>query len=206
VVINDLAKALFQRAQQDEDNPPVRDPFLLEAIEQYNRVLALDPEDVDAHYGLHQCYRMLVGEARPAVTLPEPEKRTGDNALRSLSGVLRDGKAPREQRLEAAQRLVEATAALGREPADARMPKRMRFEALVADLRPYFAQESDPELKLAAARVLAELHRELHAIFKPDDIAQSIAVRKHRGAYPAADHAANAVVIYPLNREGAPGF
>jgi tetratricopeptide (TPR) repeat protein len=205
-VVNALARALFQRAQQDESNPPVRDRFLLEAIEQYNRVLALDPENVDAHYGLQECYRMLVGEARPAVTLPEPEKRTDDAALRSLSGVLRDGKAPRGQRLEAAQRLVEAAAALGREPADARMPKRMRFEALVADLRPYFAQESDPELKLAAARVLDELHRNLHAIFKPDDIAQSMAVREYRGAHPAADHAADAVVIYPLNRKGAPGF
>ncbi len=199
VVIGDLARALFQRSQQEEE-PAARDPFLLRSIEQYLRVLALDPEDLDAHYGLHQCYRVL-GRAMPEVALPEPEKRTDETSLRSFSARLRNGQAAKAQRLEAAARLVQAVTALGKERPDPTRPKRMRFDILIGEVRPYFARESDPDLKAAAAKVLDALHRELHAIFKPDDIAQSFTVQKYRRAHPAADRAAEAIVIYPLNRK-----
>ncbi len=77
---------------------------------------------------------------------------------------------------------------------------------LLAQIEPYFHRENDADLKAAAAYVLDRLHQEMHAIFKPDDIAQSRAVQKHRGKHPAANHAAEAIVIYPLNRQGAPGL
>jgi tetratricopeptide (TPR) repeat protein len=47
-------------------------------------------------------------------------------------------------------------------------------------------------------------HRELHAIYKVDDNAADRAVRLAREKYPAANHAAEALVIYPLQRPGAP--
>ncbi len=47
-------------------------------------------------------------------------------------------------------------------------------------------------------------HKELHLRYKADDTAQGQAVRKAREKYPAADHAAEALVIYPLQRDGAP--
>ncbi|MEZ6062116.1 MAG: multiheme c-type cytochrome [Planctomycetaceae bacterium] len=49
-------------------------------------------------------------------------------------------------------------------------------------------------------------HEVLHRRYKPDDNAQSRAVRLARERYPAANHAAEAVTIYPLHRDGAPGL
>lgn len=52
----------------------------------------------------------------------------------------------------------------------------------------------------------AEEHRKLHARYKLDDNARDLAVGLARQKYPAANHAAEAVVIYPLTRAGAPGL
>ncbi|MCA9141959.1 MAG: hypothetical protein H6823_09525 [Planctomycetaceae bacterium] len=49
-------------------------------------------------------------------------------------------------------------------------------------------------------------HERLHRRYKPDDNAQGRAVRLAREKYPAANHAAEAVVKYSLQREGAPGL
>jgi tetratricopeptide (TPR) repeat protein len=54
--------------------------------------------------------------------------------------------------------------------------------------------------------VQAAKHQQLHARYKPDDNAADGAVRQAREKYPAANHAAEAVVIYPLQRPGAPGL
>jgi len=51
---------------------------------------------------------------------------------------------------------------------------------------------------------LAEEHRALHAKYKPDDNARDRAIAIHRANHPAADHAAEAIVIYDLARTGAP--
>ena len=45
--------------------------------------------------------------------------------------------------------------------------------------------------------------REQHAKYKPDENARDTAVRRARGKYPWANAAAEATVIYPLQREGA---
>ena len=47
---------------------------------------------------------------------------------------------------------------------------------------------------------LAAKHQKLHLRYKPDDNATGRAVRLAREKYPAADHAAEAVVIYQLDR------
>ncbi len=52
----------------------------------------------------------------------------------------------------------------------------------------------------------AERHRMLHAKYKPDDNARDIAVAAARRKYPAANHAAEAIVIYDLQRPGAYGL
>ncbi|MEX0818212.1 MAG: multiheme c-type cytochrome, partial [Pirellulaceae bacterium] len=49
-------------------------------------------------------------------------------------------------------------------------------------------------------------HERLHRRYKADDNAPGRAVRLAREKYPAANHAAEAVVKYPLQRPGAPGF
>jgi tetratricopeptide (TPR) repeat protein len=55
-------------------------------------------------------------------------------------------------------------------------------------------------------REQAEQHRVLHARYKPDDNAGDRAIALARARYPAANKAAEAVVIYPLHRAGAPGL
>ncbi len=47
-------------------------------------------------------------------------------------------------------------------------------------------------------------HREAHERYKEDDTIRGSAHRLARERYPAANHAAEALVIYPLNRDGAP--
>jgi tetratricopeptide (TPR) repeat protein len=49
-------------------------------------------------------------------------------------------------------------------------------------------------------------HEQLHLRYKLDDNAQGHAERLARQKYPAANHAAEAVVKYPLQRPGAPGL
>ena len=46
-------------------------------------------------------------------------------------------------------------------------------------------------------------HAKLHATYKPDDNARDEAVAKARIKYPAANHAAEAIVLYDLQRPGA---
>ncbi len=50
----------------------------------------------------------------------------------------------------------------------------------------------------------AETHRKLHETYRTDDNAVERAVTQHRSRNPAANHAAEAVVIHDLNRPGAP--
>ena len=52
----------------------------------------------------------------------------------------------------------------------------------------------------------AEKHRKEHERFRPDDNARDRAIAIHRRQNPAADHAAQNVVIYTLQRQGAPGL
>ena len=53
---------------------------------------------------------------------------------------------------------------------------------------------------------LAAEHRALHERYRVDDNARDRAVTIARRANPAADHAAQAIVIYSLQRSGAPGL
>ena len=50
------------------------------------------------------------------------------------------------------------------------------------------------------------IHRRLHEKYRPDDNARDKAVAAARRRDPAADHAAQAIVIYPLQRPDAPGL
>ncbi|MEC8555520.1 MAG: tetratricopeptide repeat protein [Planctomycetota bacterium] len=52
----------------------------------------------------------------------------------------------------------------------------------------------------------ADYHREMQLRYKPDDNAADVARPAARRRYPAADHAAESLVIYWLHREGAPGL
>jgi hypothetical protein len=110
-------------------------------------------------------------------------------------------------RLAAGKRLIRLIPALLASPRD---PLESRHGILVELLRqcrdafPRSLDEPLAEVTRAAAGVLHALHRELHQMYKLDDNARA-AVAIHRQNNPAANHAAQSIVIYPLNRAGAPG-
>ena len=100
-----------------------------------------------------------------------------------------------------------------RERGDARRAERDRYLRLAAD-RFDDALEGDPENLTAHYNLaqiyallgddeLAATHRGLHAKYKPDDNAADIAISNARRNSAAAAHAAEAVVVYDLQRPGA---
>ncbi len=111
-VINLLGNTLFDRAKQIRDpaRQGERDALLKDAIGQFQQTLALDSENVGAHYGLSLIFALMGDEKQ------------------------------------------------------------------------------------------AEHHREQHQRYKLDDNARDKAVAAARQKYPAANHASEPVVIYPLNR------
>jgi len=118
VVINLLGQTLFDRAKQQrgEKRKTERTAFLETAVNTFHKTLAIDAENVTAHYNLALLYQEL-----------------GDD-------------------------------------------------------------------------VKANEHQRLHEIYRPDDNARGKAIRLAREKYPAANHASEAVVIYSLQRPGAPGL
>ncbi len=117
-VINLYGQTLFDLAKQSHGakRRAQRDDFLRRAIEQFEKTLSIDSENVTAHYNLQLLYKQL-----------------GENEK-------------------------------------------------------------------------AAEHGRLHARYKPDDNAGDRATALARQRYPAANHAAEAIVIYPLRRPGAPGL
>jgi tetratricopeptide (TPR) repeat protein len=113
-VLNELGQAEYERAKMERADPGKQAQFLNQAISAFDRTLALDSENLTAHYALAQIYTQL-----------------GDHEK-------------------------------------------------------------------------ADFHRREHAKYLPDYNAQDRAVSIARRADPAADHAAQATVIYPLQRAGAP--
>jgi len=98
------------------------------------------------------------------------------------------GKAMAEQRtyfLEEAARQFEKTLQIDSENVAAHY-----------NLQLIYGQLENPER--------ANEHRQLHERYKLDDNAADRAVALARKKYPAANHAAEALVIYPLRRPGAP--
>jgi len=114
-LLNELGQTIFERAKQQrgEAARARRREQLAEAAGWFDRVLALDPENVTAHYNLAMLHGLMGDELR------------------------------------------------------------------------------------------ADRHRALHAKYKPDDNARDRAVAAARIRYPAANHAAEAVVIHDLHRAGA---
>ena len=113
-VLNELGQTLFERAKAERADPAAQKRLLEEAAGRFEQTLALDPENLAAHYNLALIRRQL-----------------GDEA--------------------------------------------------------------------AAAE-----HQRLHERYRPDDNARDRAIAAERRRNPAADHAAQAIVIYSLQRPGAP--
>jgi tetratricopeptide (TPR) repeat protein len=82
-VINELGQTLFERAklERGEANRPQRENFLREAMAQFEKTLALDSENLTAHYNLALIFEQLGDEKRAAEHRRSHERyRPDDNA------------------------------------------------------------------------------------------------------------------------------
>jgi tetratricopeptide (TPR) repeat protein len=200
VVINELGQTLYNLAQKSADEPELRDDYLHRAVDRFESTLELDSEDLDAHFFLSKCYTWL-GKGMPEAAAPDGPPSGDEKGLLDLAGVLANGKAARDARLQAAVQLGRGVTALGQQPTQPNAPKLPTLLALRRVCRDTYRSDADPGIRLAAAHGLGNVYRETHAIYKPDDNAQEQAVARYRGDHPAAAQASYAVVIYPT----APG-
>lgn len=185
VVWNALANRLYNRRAYEPAGSAGRQEYLLRAATAAERVLALDAEDVEAHDLLANAYGEL---GRIDLTAsggnPDAEEVT------RLAARATDPKAEPGSRMTACAMLIDLVPKL---PA----PKLAAIREALGKLRPAFHAETDPEMKAALAAALAVLHRESHAIYKPDDNAQANATRLYREKNPVGNYAARDRVIYP---------
>jgi tetratricopeptide (TPR) repeat protein len=196
VVLNELAKTLLKRSLQ-EDSVEERDKFVRQAVSWYEQTLKYDSEDLDANYGLSQCFALL-GESTPTVG---PSNEAGPPTVDSLlahAKVFTDAKASRESRMQAAGVLCQQIVDFGKLPTKAEKPKLPTYLALIRQCRPLY-DPSDKQLEAAAAKVLGCLYRQAHSIYKPDDNAADLTQRLYREKHPAAAAASQAIVIYPTD-------
>jgi tetratricopeptide (TPR) repeat protein len=198
VVINELANLLFKRSQQELELSE-GDPFVWRAVEQYEATLRIEPEDVDAHYGLAQGYARLAWQEVPG-GVPDKIVPTSEEEMKALAKRVGDASESGEARRDAAIRLIQALRAYGDQPST---PDRLKLPVLLAmirSVRPTADPKEELSLRTLSLRLLSQMYRQTHLIYKPDDNARDRTVRLYREKHPAADHASQAIVIYPTNQ------
>jgi len=206
-VINSLGNALYGRARQEPRESPARRDYLRKAAAAYRKTLAIDSENVFAHYGLGLTYEALASLS-PTRTGPPAAVEGTAKAYLKLVEVARDVGRPLPDRIASAAKMAPTLARYlaGPRPDDGSRqgPLLEAVERLASAWAP--GSEPGPELEAALARGLAATHKALHATFKPDELAEGRAVARARSASPAADMNAQSIVIHPLHRSGAPGI
>jgi tetratricopeptide (TPR) repeat protein len=196
--------------------------LLHEAADSLERALEVEPETVVAqahfkgpvhHFNLHLIYQHLSGTmARGVKTAASSEEKAWLSAaqIRELLQQVTSPETPDPLREEVALRLARAIEAYVAPDA-----AREKFEGrpdllqeVLQQVRPVYRarREREDSTTQALAWLLATLHRSLHSLYLPDPDAMDRAVAIYRGKNPAANHAAEAIVIYPLHRPGAPGL
>jgi tetratricopeptide (TPR) repeat protein len=208
-VINALGTTLYNRARVEAVGSPERSEIMGRALTAFRRTLAIDSENVAAHYGLGLIYNDLARgndwtpfdpeESDPNVIPLENWSRAIDRAA--------DPKAKPEARLQRMAMLlyngVEKIVTGERPEFGSRLEP---LYELVEKLGPLSEREQDPKVRQGLARLLEWTHKSLHQMLKPDELAEGRAVATARKNDPAADQNAQSVVIHPLHRPGAPGL
>jgi len=77
-VINELGQTYFERAKMERANPAGQKEFLMKAVEQFQRTLTLDSENLTAHYNLALIYSQLGDEKEASHQRKEHEKYLPD--------------------------------------------------------------------------------------------------------------------------------
>jgi len=196
-VINALGAAYELRARQERANTPERRKFLDLAIETYARTLAIDTENVAAHYGMGLSY----GEISRAYE-PKPqdigESVSADDVI-AMAAALSGSKTHLTQIAAHADTL---SLAIDRLLAGPRPEFGSRLEPLldvVSKASPLWKATPDGPDRDALAALLAKAHKSLHAMYKPDETAEGTAIAIARRDNPDADRNSQSIVIHPLN-------
>ncbi len=217
-VINALGTSLYNRARREPRGGPDRAAFLQRAVDAYRRTLAIDSENVTAHYGLGLCYSELA-RTKPAATdsaaTTEPvvadSKKEGepswlDDRLDSWVNEIAAEKTRLADRLARTYLVRRAVDKMTEGPPPPGLSRLEPLLALTDRLGPLYQKTDDPALKGALAQVLEVLHKALHRLYKPDETAEGRAISIARRKSPAADQNAQSIVIHALQRPGAPGL
>jgi tetratricopeptide (TPR) repeat protein len=208
-VRNALALALFNRSRLSPADSDDRRQGLEAAVAEWRKTLAIDPENIAAHYGLGLAYEQLAhgADATPA-SGDEPWMKDDPDALAARIIDLARGHDPAAPDATGQARIAQvveldqmATRLLGMK----RPQWVSRIDPLLAVVQavgPEYNQALDPTSRRSIARTLAASHKALHRFFRPDETAEGRAVAIARRDNPAANQNAASVVIHPLHPGG----
>jgi len=205
----ELAKLYRKRGDRHRQEATLHD-----AVHSLNQALVYEPEFLPAHFHLTLIYSQLAGKIASAgfsEAKKNPDKYWLSAArIRSLARGLAELQHEQERFVRECLRLAKAITAYvqptaPREPLEA---KPDLLQELLNYVRPLYTSKVGQQTRSAeaVAWVLAAIHHGLHSLYLPDPEARNRAIAIHRAKNPAADHAAEGVVIYPLHRRGAPGL
>src|SRR5262249_45144733 len=145
----------------------------------YRRTLAVDSENVDAHYNLGRIYGELARADLDPDNLPPPEARQVRATPERLDALVReatDPKAPAHTRKAKARDLAWAVAGFAAGPRPQFGSKLEPLLDVVERVGPAFARDTDPVSQAALAGALAVAHQTLHVLYKPDETAEGRAI------------------------------
>jgi tetratricopeptide (TPR) repeat protein len=204
-VNNSLGLTLWGRSRREKPGSPERARFVDEAIQVFRHTLAIDSENVFAHYNLGIAYAELSKNEKMAGRVESKAAISADDVI-ATAVAASDLKATVQARTAAARRAAQQITAFLAGP---RPEFGSRLEPLlevVDQLGPVCEHETDVDARRAIAKTLSIAHKALHEMYKVDEAAQGRAVAIARLNNPAADQNAQSVVIHSLHRPGAPGL
>jgi tetratricopeptide (TPR) repeat protein len=204
-VINALGNSLYNRARRETLDSPERNAFLVRTVEAYRRTLAIDSENVGAHYGLGLAYSDLARAEKNHLELApiDDDLALTPGVVQAVVDAVVDPATV--NRLGIARGLVTIIEKFVEAPRAEFTSRLEPLHEVVEKLGPVWESTRDAETKAAVAKVLEVTHKSLHRLLKPDETAEGRAVAIARKNDPAADQNAQSIVIHSLHRPGAPG-
>ena len=207
-VINALGANYYNQARREPLSSPARLVALRKSVATYRRTIAIDSENVAAHYGLGLAYADLARAKPDSESKPQPvptSKAVDPARLADLVAETTNPERSPADRSLAARRLALAIPAFFSGPRQEFVSRINPLHSVVERLGAAESSEADESLKRVQVQALAATHKALHSVFKPDETAEGRAVQIARKANPAADRNAQSIVIHSLHRPMAPG-
>ena len=210
LVIDEMASVLYTMARPLPVKSQERKKWLTKAIAAYRRTLAIDSEDVGAHYGLGLAFgdpawgdRTLENSESPAAGAAAV---VDSDELIRLAAVVADRKTEPAQRKDRALELARLVVSYMKGPRPRFQSRLEPLHDLSTTLGPIWEQETAGDLQAAIGRALEVTHKALHERLKPDETAEGRVFAIARKNDPAANMNAQSIVIHSLHRHGAPGI